>query len=116
MKKIKEQINHIEIIYYKTLHAHKTAKEENLRHLLQLSFHLLDDIWEELDLYLTKEERKHGAKRTEEISKLLETSQNILEVKVIAKKVISHSSYLMSELTKLLKKYESLANRDNTIK
>ena len=64
MKKIKEQINHIEIIYYKTLHAHKTAKEENLRHLLQLSFHLLDDIWEELDLYLTKEERKHGAKRT----------------------------------------------------
>ena len=53
-EKIKEQINHIEIIYYKTTHAHKTKKEEILRHLLQLSFHLIDDVWEELESYLTK--------------------------------------------------------------
>jgi len=64
MKKIKEQINQIEIIYYKVRDSHKTSKEKSLRHLLQLSFHLIDDIWEELDIYLTKEERKHGAKRT----------------------------------------------------
>ena len=64
MKKIKEQINHIEIIYYKATHAHKTKKEEILRHLLQLSFHLIDDVWEELESYLTKEEKKHGPKRT----------------------------------------------------
>ena len=64
MKKIKEQINHIEIIYYKALHCHKTKKEEVLRHLLQLSFHLIDDVWDELETNLTKEEKKHGPKRT----------------------------------------------------
>ena len=64
MKKIKEQINHIEIIYYKALHSHKTKKEEILRHLLQLSFHLIDDVWDELETNLTKEEKKHGPKRT----------------------------------------------------
>ena len=64
MKKIKEQINHIEIIYSKALHAHKRKKEEVLRHLLQLSFHLIDDVWDELETSLTKEEKKHGPKRT----------------------------------------------------
>ena len=64
MKKIKEQIIHIEIIYYKALHAHKTKKEEVLRHLLQLSFHLIDDVWDELETHLTEEEKKHGPKRT----------------------------------------------------
>ena len=64
MKKIKEQINQLEITYYKALHSHKTKKEEILRHLLQLSFHLIDDVWDELEIYLTKEEKKHGPKRT----------------------------------------------------
>jgi hypothetical protein len=64
MKKIKAQINHIEIIYYQALHSHKAKKEEVLRHLLQLSFHLIDDVWDELETHLTKEEKKHGPKRT----------------------------------------------------
>ena len=35
-----------------------------MRHLLQLSFHLIDDVWDELETSLTKEEKKHGPKRT----------------------------------------------------
>ena len=51
-------------------------------------------------------------KELEEISKSIETNENILEVKVLALKILNHSKYLRSRLNKLVKKYEHESNQN----
>ena len=63
MKKTREQMNAMYVTLFEVEHAHKTKKESYLRHLLRLTYSLIDDIWEDLSIYLTEKEQKDGPRR-----------------------------------------------------
>ena len=63
MKKTREQMNAMYVTLFNVEHAHKTKKEACLRHLLRLTYNLIDDIWEDLSIYLTEKEQKDGPRR-----------------------------------------------------
>jgi len=63
MKKIKESLNSLGMMWHEAKTIHKKHKESRLRHLLKLSYKLQDDIWEEMKGYLSDEEKRTGPVR-----------------------------------------------------